>query len=108
MLQTIKRQRRDKDLPVNPNSLLNLKIPDAYTIANEMFLLYDPRPGCNRIVILSTAKNLELLERSEVMHMDGTFHVVPPLFSQLHTLQGMNNLNYSSVLVVWNAIRPYG
>lgn len=92
MLQTVKRQRRDNDLPKIPTSLLDLEIPDEYKLVDgENFLLHDSGPGRNRVLIFSTEKNLQLLARSEAMHMDGTFDVVPPLFQQLYTLQGTTN-----------------
>lgn len=73
----------------NPNSLNDLVIPeDLQQINNELFLLHDSGPGPQRILIFSTKRNLEYLRRAEVVSMDGTFEIVPPLFEQLYTMQG--------------------
>lgn len=62
MLQSVKRERRDNDLPKNATSLIDLEIPESYkSIDGTPFLLYDSGPGRNRILIFSTQRNLELL-----------------------------------------------
>lgn len=89
MMQTVRREREDSDLPKNPKSLHDLEIPESFkTINGKLFLLHDSGPGPNRILMYSTAENLELLKRADVMAIDGTFDIVPPLFEQLYTVQG--------------------
>lgn len=89
MLQTVRRKRANCDLPRNPTSLLDLEIPERFKVINgNLFLMYDSGPGPNRILMYSTAENLELLRRADVMAIDGTFEIVPPLFEQLYTIQG--------------------
>lgn len=89
MAQTIRRVRVNKDIPPAPTSLDDLVIPESLkSIKDEKFLLYDSGPGPNRILIFSTQRNLEMLRRVDVLLMDGTFDIVPPLFSQLYTVQG--------------------
>lgn len=90
MAQTVCRVRSMKDIPLAPTSLKDLVIPDNLShIKNVQFLLYDScaEAGPNRILIFSSERNLETLRRADVLSMDGTFDIVPPLFSQLYTLQ---------------------
>lgn len=89
MVQTIRRVRVNNDIPAAPTTLIDLIIPENMkNIGDVPFLLYDSGPSANRILIFSTQRNLELLRRAKVLAMDGTFDIVPPLFSQLYTLQG--------------------
>lgn len=84
----IKRARID-DFPAMPATRAELIIPERFTRSkNEQFLLYDS--GCvdDRILMFATERNLFYLKRCQIMFMDGTFFVVPPLFSQMYSLQG--------------------
>lgn len=87
--QAIRRRRTNKNIPTAPTSLMDLIIPDdLQNIGDVRFLLYDSGPGEGRILIFSTDRNLQLLKRADVLSMDGTFDIVPPLFTQLYTMQG--------------------
>lgn len=89
MLQTVRRARYKVDLPVNPDYLSELFIPEKFKKFNdEQFLLHDSGPSEDRILIFSTRRNLKFLKRAKVALMDGTFDIVPPLFEQLYTIQG--------------------
>lgn len=88
--RTIHRVRAsDINCPTQPNSLDELIVPEKYKICdNEPFLIHDSEAGNDRILIFSTPRALNLLKRIEIMLVDGTFDIVPPLFTQLYTLQG--------------------
>lgn len=89
MIQAVRRSRDDQELPKQPTSLYDLVLPDDLIYVDDVrFLQYDSGAGSDRILIFSTERNLQLLKRASVMAMDGTFDIVPPLFSQLYTLQG--------------------
>lgn len=90
MAQTIRRRRVIQNIPPARTSLADSVIPDNLkNIGDDVkFLLYDSGPGSNRILIFSAKRNLELLRCVDVLLMDGTFDIVPPLFSQLYTVQG--------------------
>lgn len=78
LTRTINRIRSATNRQQLPKHLKDLVISDEFTkCKGEQFLLYDS--GCNddRILIFCTAL------------MDGTFDIVPPLFSQLYTIQGI-------------------
>ena len=49
-------------------------------------MLYDSGPTMDRIIILGTQKNLEVLKNSQNWFSDGTFKSCPKLFSQLYTI----------------------
>lgn len=94
LLQTVRRNRPLKEYPMNPRSLEELLIPDEFKyIKKQLFLLYDSGPKANRILIYATKRNLEMLARADVIAMDGTFSIVPPLFDELYTLQGEIRVN---------------
>ncbi|KAG4076864.1 hypothetical protein HA402_006574 [Bradysia odoriphaga] len=89
--QAVRRARVNKEMPLAPANLNDLVIPDNLkTIKDVRFLLYDSGPSPNRILIYSTERNLQMLRKSDVLSMDGTFDIVPPLFSQLYTMQGLS------------------
>ena len=82
--------------PPNPQNLGDLVIPQEFTRYErepevfEDFLLYDSGPGArdNRILVFSTQRNLDILQRSSSWAMDGTFDIAPPLFSQIYSIHG--------------------
>lgn len=87
----IRRARKKMNLgSVTPTSLHELRFEHVHTISNseKQFLLYDSGPGDSRIVMYSTAENLDFLSFCEDWYMDGTFDVCPPLFSQVYTIHG--------------------
>ena len=77
----------------NPISLLLLKIPPKYRIthSNQPFLLFDNNDESDRIILFSTFKNLQVLSTASKWYADGTFKNVPPLFSQLYTVNSIIN-----------------
>lgn len=90
--ETVRRQRKGiNKQPSAPKSLLELEIPDdvAKTSDGEPFVLYDSGPDeKNRMIILGTQRNLDILADCEVIYMDGTFDSCPQLFSQLYVILG--------------------
>lgn len=82
-LKKMLRRKRRENFPPNPRTLQDLQdIPEKYrkTDSGDNFLLYDSDDdsdyeGQGRILVFSSRRNLELLARSEVWFMDGTFKV---------------------------------
>ena len=74
--------------PPQPLNLVDLQIPNEYrqSLNDDAFLLYDSGAANDRILIFSTRRNLQLLSRSEHWYADGTFKVVPSIFTQLYTI----------------------
>lgn len=90
LLRTVRRARKENNCPKTPNTLKDLELPKEYTLYNEEpFLVYDSGPIDDRILIYCTKRNLEFHNRADTILMDGTFNIVPPLFSQLYTIQGI-------------------
>lgn len=81
--KAMRRQRR-QNLPPNPKSLAELSdLPERFqkTLIGEKFLIYDSRDSedddnDSRVLVFATRKNLELLSKSEVWFLDGTFKVL--------------------------------
>jgi hypothetical protein len=75
--RTIQRVRTDKDIPTEPKTFADIIIPPKFqlTASNEQFLLYDNNDNDNRILIFSSKQHLDLLNRCESWHCDGTFKV---------------------------------
>jgi hypothetical protein len=67
--------------------------PEEFTVTEngDHFLLYDSGPRNDRILIFSTARNINLLATAQHWYADGTFKVVPPLFLQLYTIHGIQD-----------------
>lgn len=85
-----KRNRVNAPRP-NPVTLAELELPEdvVSTLRNEPFLLYDFGPEDeNRIVVLGTEKNIEILSNCTVWSADGTFKSCPSLFNQLWVIHG--------------------
>ena len=90
--RTVRRIRqKEQAAPPNPKTLLELIIPDDYrsTFDGKPFLLFDSGPVENRILIFSTQKNLQLLQKCEHWFADGTFSTSPNLFYQIYTVHGI-------------------
>ena len=90
--RTVQRVRQQIDGPVaSPENLDALEIPDRYatTLDGAQFLLFDSGPGNNRILIFSTATNMQMLSQSQHWYGDGTFKTVPLLFEQMYTIHGI-------------------
>lgn len=78
--------------PAIPNTLNDVVIPHPYdkTNGNEQFVIFDNGPGSpERVIILSTKKNVKLFRHSDTIFSDGTFKSVPDQFLQLYTLHGV-------------------
>lgn len=72
------RRKRRADFPTNPKSLAELgEIPDQFqvTLAGERFLVSDDNRDGDRVITFATRRNLEVLARSEIWFVDGTFKV---------------------------------
>ena len=67
-------------------------IPERYQKPNDghQFLLQDSCPGEDpRMIIYATQRNLQILSTARHWLMDGTFKIVPELFSQLYTIHAL-------------------
>ncbi|CAF4155912.1 unnamed protein product, partial [Rotaria sordida] len=89
--RSIQRIRKDNDIPKEPTSYAEIVIPVKFqlTSSNQQFLLYDNNDNDNRILIFASPDQLDLLNRCEVWHCDGTFAVAPKLFEQMYTVHGL-------------------
>lgn len=83
-------RKTNADYPQNPESLFDLVLPEEFkkTLNGEDFVMHDTGPDQKRIIMFSTAKNIEFLRTADAWHIDGTFDVVPQLFYQLYTIHG--------------------
>lgn len=91
--RTIRLHRvRNGQVPGDPASLRHLIIPQQYKLVNNKnFLLHDSGPEENRILVFSTAENLEFMYRHPNWFCDGTFKASPRLFCQLYTIHAVHN-----------------
>lgn len=105
------RRERRKNLPPNPRSLAELgRVPTMYakTLLGEQFLLYDSladeeedededysdsdseeRDERDRVLVFATARNIEVLCKSRIWFVDGTFKTSPGIFTQVFTVMGL-------------------
>jgi len=103
MARNIRRNRQAiANVPVMPQNLLNLQIPEEYQHLKNgnLFLLNDSGPGRHRTLIFSTQKDLEALRDSPSWAADGTFSVAPPLFQQLYTIHIKLGFQYVPVVYI--------
>ena len=73
----IKRQRQQNDLPQLPLDK-NFKIipaPLTTTLRDDNFLQFDSGPGDNRLLIFASINQLEILQSTEEILIDGTLKV---------------------------------
>jgi len=103
----IRRTRREiQAAPDTPTDLMSLVIPQNYQLCspsegtNEQFLLHDSGSEAHRILIFGRPRNLNILHDSTIWYVDGTFKVVPNLFSQVYVilakyLDGVHPLIYA-------------
>jgi hypothetical protein len=87
------RDERSKHRPRNPVHLSELIVTGQWSETMgeqpEPFLLHDNGTDSpERLLIFSTAENMGYLGQSSSLFMDGTFSVVPGLFSQLYVIHG--------------------
>ena len=75
--RNIQRQRQQNDLPKLPLDKNFNIIPGALTttLRNDNFLQFDSGPGDNRLLIFASIYQLEILESTEEILIDGTFKV---------------------------------
>ena len=85
--QIINRLRNKKvGFGVNAKCLKLLEIPENLrsTYSEQKFYWDDTgNDDKNRIIIFTTQKNLELLERHQDWYCDGTFEIAPTFFKQV-------------------------
>lgn len=79
-------RRRHRLIPQLPQSRQDIIIPEVYgkTTKGEEFLLHCSEE--NNLIILCSSANLNLLCRSSIWSIDGTFDAVPHLYKQLFTV----------------------
>lgn len=90
---------KKSEIPTAPDDIATFEIPEELKFvkgfAGQMstekeklpFLLADSGKSKDRILIFGTQQLVRLLASSKDWHVDGTFKVVPPIFSQLVTIQ---------------------
>lgn len=104
------RRERRKNLPSNPTSLAAMgSVPTRFakTLLGEKFLIYDSRAAADedvdsdpevgfdeeeepaRVLVYSTARNIELLCQSPTWFVDGTFKTSPSIFTQIFAIMGL-------------------
>ena len=93
--RSIQRTRKQDSLSASPDlalacdrSLLQLNIPQSLL---QPWVYFDSGPGNDRIIILTTNSNLDLMRQSERWCGDGTFKAAPKLWTQLYTIHGLKN-----------------
>ena len=87
--QTINRIR-SSDLPVEPESLNELIVPEdlTKTLNGSDFLVKDIVLDEDKILLFKSIANVLYLEQSTFWIMDGTFKTVPNIFRQLYSIHG--------------------
>jgi hypothetical protein len=98
--QTINRMR-SSELPVEPDSLDDLIIPEdlTKTLDGTDFLIKDSVIDQDRVLLFTTITNVRHLEQSSFWIMDGTFKTVPTIFRQLYTIHGRVGGNENSRII---------
>lgn len=97
LVHSINRIRNDPNAPKNPKTLAELRFPEKYTKThnNKEFILFDSsllhEDDPSRIIMFGTEQNLDFLVQCQGLYMDGTFWIVPILFSQMYTIHGRYN-----------------
>lgn len=90
--RTAQRVRQRANGPIAlPMDLIDLQVPERYsvTLGGAPFLLYDSGPEPGRILLFSTAANLQMMSQARHWYCDGTFKTCPTLFEQLYTIHGI-------------------
>lgn len=92
MMDTVSRLRRKNTTQVNYRTTSDLIIEHQYTVTSggDVFLLHDSGQGDERVLIYASERNLKLLSKCTTFFMDGTFDVVPEMFTQLFTIHGIS------------------
>ncbi|CAF4771991.1 unnamed protein product [Rotaria sp. Silwood2] len=100
----IKRARRVCDEELEPKTLDDFKLPDAYSITlNGIHFAKNITEGTERILLFTTTENLEWLQEAKFWIMDETFKTVPTLFRQLYSIHAPagGNVNFRIVSLVY-------
>ncbi|XP_054709164.1 uncharacterized protein LOC129218868 [Uloborus diversus] len=83
---------RNSTRPSLPKTIQDISLSGEWTSTrdgNREFLIIDKIIGPeNRMMVFCSEEDLEKLCQSDSIHMDGTFKIVPKLFSQLYTIHG--------------------
>lgn len=94
-MKKIARRSRGKEnsFPLNPISVNELEIPEDFTKTEkgDLFLIFDSGKVQERMLIFTTKENLKKLATSEHWFIDGTFDVVPSIFSQMFSIHCIIN-----------------
>ena len=93
---------RNSELPVEPDSLDDLIIPEDLTKTldgTDDFLIKDSAMDQDRILLFTTITNVRYLAQSSFWIMDGTFKAVPTIFKQLYTIHGRVGGNENSQIL---------
>lgn len=94
-MKKIARRSRGKEnsFPLNPISVNELEIPEDFTKTEkgDLFLIFDSGKVQERMLIFTTKENLKKLATSEPWFIDGTFDVVPSIFSQMFSIHCIIN-----------------
>ena len=89
----IKRKRKN-DLPSEPMSLNEYKVPSIF----QDFCLRDIKDdNNNRVLIFGSSQHIKLLCESPFIIMDGTFFIVSRLFQQLYTIHAKISLGNNPI-----------
>ena len=85
--RTIQRERR-RHLPAAPKTVEEIKLEGHWreTHAGEDWVIFEEMTDDGKILMFSTAENLQKLSSSSAWFGDGTFSVTPPLFYQFFTI----------------------
>lgn len=86
MARTVNRLRNKENLLRGDEIQLSAEF--TVTAKGEKFLLYDNESESNRIIMFATNGNIEMLAKCNEIFCDGTFGIVPTMFSQLYTIHG--------------------
>lgn len=87
--QKIKIKRIRSNKVKEPQTLDEINIPeDLKFLEGELFVLDEKEFGGEKNILLGTQSSLKLLEEAQCWLMDGTFHVVPSIMTQLFSIHG--------------------
>ena len=95
-LSRMARRARQKAFshPVNPTSLQDLILPPSYlrSAGGDTMLLWDSNYSSNlrRSFLFGTEDNLNILDQSDHLVIDGTFKSAPELFTQIFTVHALH------------------
>jgi hypothetical protein len=103
MKRTVQRSRQGEKAELSsPTNLIELTLPPEYTQASNgaPFLLHDSGASNDRILLFSTARNLDLMAQCNHWFADGTFKTTSPLFGQVYTIHAVKYHNVIPTIFV--------